>query len=182
MKAVSTSPNIHHPPALTTVRAATTQRDWTEATALLHDYIAWIEATSDITVFEAQPEFASELADLERAYSPPSAALLVASDAGAVCGTLAVRIDATGAAELKRMYVRPPSRGRGHAGSLLRTALEWAEHAGATGAWLETLPGVMDPAITLYRRHGFRPAQTRAQVDVDAAIMMTLDLRHRTRS
>lgn len=159
-----------------TIRFASTRRDWRAATTLLHDYIAWIEHSSSITVFAAQPDFAHELADLERAYSSATSALFLADDADTVCGTLAVRIDAGGAAELKRMYVHPAARGKGHAGRLLRTALHWAADSGATVAWLETLPGVMDPAIELYRRHGFSPARDRALVDVDSAIVMTLDL------
>lgn len=159
------------------VRPAVTGRDFEAATDLLRTYLAWIEATSGITVFAAQPEFAFELDDLAGAYSSPLSTLFVAEEGAAICGTVAARIDRSGAAEIKRMYVRPESRGRGHAAQLLRAALAWARRAGACRAWLETLPGVMDPAIGLYRREGFRPAAQPPGVDIDGAIVMTLDLR-----
>lgn len=161
----------------TVVRRAVTTADWSAATSLLRSYVAWIESTSGLHVFLVQPAFADELADLGAAYSTASSALFLALDRGVACGTVAVRVDRRCAAEVKRLYVSPGARGRGHADRLLRTAVGWAAAAGASRAWLETLPGLMDPAIALYRRHGFRSQPTRASVDVDSAIVMSLDLR-----
>ncbi|MDY7104982.1 MAG: GNAT family N-acetyltransferase [Actinomycetota bacterium] len=164
------------PIAHATVRPAGTRADWLAATRLLHDYVAWIEHTGAITVRHVQPAFADELSDLERAYSSPASVLLVADDGGGPSGTVAVRIDHTGDAEVKRLYVDPATRGRGLADLLLRTGLGWARRAGAARAWLETVPGLMDPAIGLYRRHGFRHVATTPLVGIDHAIVMALEL------
>lgn len=159
------------PPA---VRVADSTCDFYAATGLVIEHLAWIERESDIAVFAAQPALAAELADLARAYAAPPSALFVADDGASICGTLAVRFHDDGSAELKRMFVRPAARGRGHAARLLRTALEHIEQAGARRVWLESVPGLMDPAIELYRRHGFRDDTVPPLVDVEDAIVMTL--------
>lgn len=162
------------PPA-GSVRPARSEQDWRAAARLLRDHLAWIEEAGGINVAEAQPAIVAELDDLARAYSTPGATLLVAEDTDGSCGTVAIKLD-RGRAELKRMFVRPTARGRGHAGRLIRAAIAHARSVGATEVWLETLPGLMDTAIGLYRRHGFVEVPTSPLVDVDDAIVMTLDL------
>ena len=56
--------------------------------------------------------------------------------------------------EVKRMYTRPDSRGRGVAGQVLRDLEQWAAGDGFARCVLET--GRRQPeAIALYERHGF---------------------------
>ena len=60
-----------------------------------------------------------------------------------------------GYGELKRMYVRPPLRGRGLGGRILAELVRIAKAGGLTRLILET--GELQPeAIRLYRRGGFR--------------------------
>jgi putative acetyltransferase len=67
-----------------------------------------------------------------------------------------LRLLAPGRGEVKRMYVVPAHRGRGHSRTLLRGLLEHARAVGLTEVWLET--GVRQPeAIALYASEGFTP-------------------------
>lgn len=160
------------------VRRATTARDWHEATALLHDFAVWIEAASGIALATTQGGFAAELVDLASAYSTPDSSFWLADDGVVGCGTVAVRRHGDGSAELKRMYVRPGARGGGHADRLVEAVVTHARIWGADRIWLETLPGLMDAAIRLYRRHGFREVPAAVPtLAVDGLLTMSLDLR-----
>src|SRR5947209_19233046 len=74
---------------------------------------------------------------------------------GAVgCGGL--RFLEPGVAEIKRMYVDPPSRGTGVAPAILRDLEARARRAGVRRLVLET--GTLQPdAIRFYRREGYEP-------------------------
>ena len=83
--------------------------------------------------------------------------LLVTVDGEAAgCGSLRDGMGyGEGYGELKRMYVRPPLRGRGLGGRILAELVRIAKAGGLTRLILET--GELQPeAIRLYRRGGFR--------------------------
>jgi GNAT superfamily N-acetyltransferase len=86
--------------------------------------------------------------------APGRGAFLVAYVAGEAVGCGAVRRLDGDIAEIKRMYVRPTTRGRGVGGALL-AALEAEAHGlGIRRLVLET--GARQPeALALYRRAGF---------------------------
>lgn len=64
-----------------------------------------------------------------------------------------------GDAEIKRMYVVPAARGRGHARAVLDELERGAAAAGRTRMILET--GTLQPAaMELYRRRGYTPIAT----------------------
>jgi carbonic anhydrase len=74
---------------------------------------------------------------------------------GAAAGCVGVREFDPGAAEVKRMYVRPEVRGRGYGRTLLGAACEAARALGYRRVRLDTVPS-MESAIRLYRTAGFR--------------------------
>ncbi len=143
-------------PANLTIRPATTPSDWIETTALLHDYVEWLRAAVGVEPLDEQPALGPELADLAGHYGIDERSVLFVAHLGRqAVGTVAIRADGRGGAELKRMYLRPVARGGGLADRLVLTAVEAAAERGCHTIWLETMRGVMEPALTVYRRNGF---------------------------
>jgi len=98
--------------------------------------------------------FEEELAGLPGVYAPPAGRLLLAWDDDRPAGCVALRPAGDGAAELKRLYVRPAYRGRGLGLQLARVALAEAAVAGHRRVVLHTLP-TMTEAVRVYRALGF---------------------------
>jgi GNAT superfamily N-acetyltransferase len=156
-----------------TVRQASTSADWHQATALLHDYIAWVRGCTDIDPIAAQPRLNAELAFLADHYPTDAAALYLVDWQAIAVGVVAIRAHPDGTAELKRMYVRPIARGRGIADRLIDAAVAGATERRCHTVWLETLRGAMDPAIAVYRRNGFVESATAPPtLSMDGAVVM----------
>ena len=146
--------------------------EWHQASVLLHDFAEWILAAGGIDVMTEQPGFASELDDLAAVYDGGGADMFVAFDDGLAVGTVAVRYHVDRTAELKRMYVRRAARGHGVADQLVAHVVAGASARGCRAVWLETLQGAMDPAIRLYRRHGFVPSARRGTLTNGGVVVM----------
>ena len=156
-----------------TVHRASTGADWREATALLHDYVEWLRRCTRIDPGAEQPQLHTELARPADHYVTDDAALYLAVWETTAVGAVAIRVQPDESAELKRMYVRPFARGRGVADRLIEAALVGASERRCRTAWLETLRGAMDPAISVYRRNGFAESSTRRpRLSVEGAIVM----------
>ena len=85
---------------------------------------------------------------------PPSAAFVIAREAGVAIGCAALRPMSPEIAEVKRMYVRPEMRRMGVARQLLLTLEQAAKDGGFREIWLETgEPQVA--AIQLYEKLGY---------------------------
>jgi GNAT superfamily N-acetyltransferase len=83
----------------------------------------------------------------------PHVVVLYESDLPAACG--AIKPFSSSEVEVKRMFVRPENRGRGHALAVLSERESWACELGYEAAVLET--GKMQPeAIGLYSKAGYR--------------------------
>jgi len=79
----------------------------------------------------------------------------VAVEDGDVVGSVALRDVGDHAVELKRMYLRPDTRGRGLGKQLLALALEWARTHEFEVVRLDTSERMV-AAQRLYEAHGFR--------------------------
>lgn len=80
--------------------------------------------------------------------------VVVAYENGKAVGCGAFRAFEKGAAEIKRMFVRPENRGRGVAGRILAELETWAQELDFAECVLET--GIKQPeAIRLYRKSGY---------------------------
>jgi GNAT superfamily N-acetyltransferase len=100
--------------------------------------------------------FEEELAGLPGKYAPPRGALLLAfTEDETPAGVIAMRpIDAE-VCEMKRLYVRPLARGHNLGRQLIDRILMESQSAGYKKMRLDTLTGLMDKAIGLYRSYGF---------------------------
>ena len=100
--------------------------------------------------------FDQELANLPGDYAPPSGRLLIARVGGEVAGCIALRRQDESVCEMKRLYLRPNFRRKGLGGKMVETILTEAKQIGYSRMRLDTLPGRMDKAISLYRSIGFK--------------------------
>jgi putative acetyltransferase len=98
--------------------------------------------------------FSTELGALPGQYAPPSGELLLAKVNGAVAGCIALRALDQSTLEMKRLYVRPSTRGTGLGKRLVEAAITIARQGGYAELRLDTLPS-MDAAQALYRALGF---------------------------
>jgi GNAT superfamily N-acetyltransferase len=78
--------------------------------------------------------------------------------------------------EMKRLFVRPAFRSHGLGRVLVEKIIDEARKLGYTHMRLDTLPGLMDKAITLYRSFGFVEIGPYCENPVEGAKFMELDL------
>lgn len=99
------------------------------------------------------PAESNHLVDVE-ALAAPDTVFLVARRRETALGTIAFRVIAPGHAEMKRMFVRPESRGGGLGRRLIDAIEDVARRQGLVRMSLET--GIWQPeAIGLYRSAGY---------------------------
>jgi GNAT superfamily N-acetyltransferase len=122
--------------------------------------------------------FDKELAELPGDYAPPGGRLFLAVIENQVAGCIALRGIAGDACEMKRLYVRPAFRGTGLGRTLAEASIQAARTLGYRRMRLDTLPGRMDRAITLYRALGFKEIEPYYNNPVPDATFMELDLGH----
>jgi len=99
--------------------------------------------------------FDAELRELPGMYAPPAGRLLLARARGEAAGCVGIHPLGPAVAEMKRLFVRPAFRGEGLGRILALRACEEARGAGYRKIRLDTVGGIMDPAIALYRDLGF---------------------------
>jgi ribosomal protein S18 acetylase RimI-like enzyme len=103
-------------------------------------------------------------------------ALLVArNDAGELIGSAAIKHLPDGAAELKRLYVRPSARGSGLGKRLAEAALDRARELGYTVIRLDTLPR-MEAARGIYASLGFKPCEPFVEHPIAGVLFFELNL------
>jgi putative acetyltransferase len=95
-----------------------------------------------------------QLKHLPGSYTDHGGAFWVALDGGELVGTAGVFPVAPDAFELRKMYLRPTTRGTGVGKRLLEAAIAWSRDHGATLLVLDTVEA-MARAIAFYERHGF---------------------------
>ncbi len=123
-------------------------------------------------------DFERELGSLPGAYTPPSGALLLAERAGQVLGCVAMRPQADGSCEMKRLYIVPDARGAGIGRALALAAIEQARRAGYRFMRLDTL-GRLHEAMSLYASLGFKVRDPYYPNPLDGVVYWEKDLRDR---
>jgi GNAT superfamily N-acetyltransferase len=131
------------------VAPASSVEDWADVERLIRAYLAELPFPVDFQDLDA------ELAELPAVYGPPAGvALLMADDNGTNLGVVAVRPLASGDAEMKRMYLDPAVRGRGHGQDLAEAAVAAARSLGYRRLLLDTVARLA-PANAVYEGLGF---------------------------
>jgi ribosomal protein S18 acetylase RimI-like enzyme len=130
--------------------AASSAEDYDMARVLFREYQASLNIDLCFQSFE------EELAGLPGKYAPPKGRLLLAfGEDDSPAGVIAMRPIDGDICEMKRLFVRPAARGQNLGRKLIDRVLEEAREAGYTKMRLDTLTGLMDKAIALYRSYGF---------------------------
>ena len=120
--------------------------------------------------------FDKELAGLPGDYAPPDGRLLLAEHEGKIAGCVALHKLSDGVCEMKRLYVRPESRGKALGRALAERVIQEARAMGYSQMRLDTIVGQMDSAIALYRALGFREIPPYRENPIVGAIYMELKL------
>ena len=120
--------------------------------------------------------FDQELRDLPGLYAPPRGRLVLAEVDGRSAGCVALKPLGSGVCEMKRLYVRPEYRGLGLGATLAKRVIADARDAGYHSMRLDTIAGVMDRAIALYRSLGFRDIPPYYTNPVPNALYFELEL------
>jgi putative acetyltransferase len=120
------------------------------------------KATFELSGFDA------DLTDVPRHYRAPTGCFVVLEDAGRVVGTAAVMTGADATCEVKRVYLLPAYRGRGHGRALIEHVLAWAQQGGArvARAWSDAR---FVTAHAVYERLGFVRCGERMLDDLDGS-------------
>lgn len=149
---------------------ANTEEHIAEARTLFEEY----EASLGISL--CFQNFDRELKNLPGKYAPPDGRLLLATEGDALAGCIALRKLGPGVCEMKRLFVRPAHRSHGLGRVLVETIIDEARKLGYTHMRLDTLPGLMDKAIALYRSFGFIEIGPYCENPVEGAKFMELEL------
>ena len=95
-----------------------------------------------------------ELKNPELKYTPPEGELLVALNGNKVVGMVAYHRHTNKRCEMKRLYVKPETRGSHLGDSLITEIMHHAKLAGYSEMVLDTIKP-LKAAIHLYHKHGF---------------------------
>jgi putative acetyltransferase len=115
--------------------------------------------------------FERELAELPGPYFT----LMLAKEAGTPAGCVGMRaVDAT-TAEMKRLYVRTPYRGRGLGRALAEAAITAAQRAHYRRVVLDSLPKMRE-ALSLYRQLKFKEIEPYLAQPTPGALCFELSL------
>lgn len=140
------------PPNTATLRPAES-RDREAIRALVYAVITEYDLSGDAQAID------QDLNDPAASYRSQGGRFDVLEENGHIVGCVGMLpLAEEGNVELRRMYLEPSARGRGHGHRLLRHALAWAGAAGFRRVTLETAAALTD-AIALYQRCGFRRYQ-----------------------
>ena len=133
---------------------------------------AWIEQ-----YFEVEPEDLKIFADPAGSIVAPGGQVFFLRDDDGVRGTCAVIRHDAETFELAKMAVAPAARGRGYGDRLVEAAIAFARGAGARRLMLLSNTR-LEPALTLYRKHGFRdvpldPANGYSRADIQLELPLS---------
>ena len=147
------------------IRPAESEGDLARARRLFEEYAASLGFDLSFQDFER------EVASLPGEYAPPRGVILLAWEGDEAAGCVALRPLAGDTCEMKRLYVRPGSRGTGLGKRLADAILAEGRARGYRRMRLDTIPA-MERAIALYRALGFREIEAYRSNPIPGALFM----------
>jgi putative acetyltransferase len=120
--------------------------------------------------------FEEELAGLPGHYAPPDGRLLLAEYDGQLAGCVALHKWKPGVCEMKRLYLRPPFRGKGLGRVIAETIIVEARNIGYQHMRLDTIEPIMKDAVEIYRKLGFQEIAPYRPNPIAGAMYMELHL------
>jgi carbonic anhydrase len=135
----------------------------------------WAEYWDSLGLPPDFQNFAEERLALPGAYAPPMGRLLIALVRGKPAGTAALRPLGAQSCEGKRLYVRPPYRGRGIGRALVDRLIDEARLAGYREMYGDTLKS-MQSALQMYHQVGFCEVGPYSSSPTPGAIFLKLAL------
>ena len=120
--------------------------------------------------------FDKELVSLPGDYAPPQGRLLLATSEDQLAGCVALHPLERQICEMKRLYLRPPFRGKGLGRALADQIIAEARQIGYQRIRLDTVEPVMKDAVAMYRKIGFQEIAPYRTNPVAGALYMELQL------
>jgi ribosomal protein S18 acetylase RimI-like enzyme len=120
--------------------------------------------------------FDEELARLPGDYAPPGGRLILAVYEGQPTGCAALHKLDSEVCEMKRLYVRPEYRGKGLGLVLAERIIAEARQIGYKHLRLDTVEPMMQTAVAMYRKLGFREIAPYRANPIEGALYMELQL------
>ena len=120
--------------------------------------------------------FDQELANLPGGYAPPDGRLLLAAYESQLAGCVALHKLSTGSCEMKRLYLRSQFRGKRLGRVLADRIISEARRIGYQRMCLDSVEPVMQEAVAMYRKIGFREIEPYCSNPIPGALYMELDL------
>lgn len=117
-----------------------------------------------------------EMAQLASRYGPPSGRAFIVMIGPVPAGVVGVRRFNETSAEIKRMYVRPPFRGRGFGRALAEAAVQAAAELGYQRVLLDSRRS-MKAALSVYRNLGFQETAPYRDNPLPDAVYMEMTAR-----
>lgn len=130
------------------IKIAQTATDFLAAKELILEYVAWLGIDLSFQNFD------KEMAGLPEMYNAKDGGLFIAYINDQAAGIAGIRRFSERDCEVKRMYVKPNSRGLGLGQLLLKQCLDTARKLKYDSVKLDTAD-FMKSAIKLYTDHGF---------------------------
>ena len=120
--------------------------------------------------------FDKELTGLPGDYAPPEGRLLLVECEGQLAGCVALHKLDSGVCEMKRLYLRPPFRGKGLGRALTERIIAEARQIGYRRMRLDTVEPVMKDAVAMYRKLGFKEIAPYRPNPIAGTMYMELEL------
>ncbi len=121
--------------------------------------------------------FDKELDGLPGDYAPPEGRLLLVEHEGQLAGCVALHKLESGICEMKRLYLRPPFRGKGLGRALAERIIADARQIGYQRMRLDTVEPVRKDAVAMYRKLGFKEVAPYRANPIARAMYMELELK-----